>query len=385
MFEKNITQKFLKTLDHIEFGSIEVITPDGISHQFSGSKPSVHATLTLNDWRTIPSLVSKGDIGFAEAYRNGWWDSDDLANLFLLSLQNEAALEKYIHGSFIGRLAARIAYLFTRNSINGSKKNIHAHYDIGNEFYKLWLDDSMTYSSGLFTSQTDSLLQAQHNKYDRIINRLDKSGRLLEIGCGWGGFAERALGEKDFEIKGLTISHAQHDYACNRLGKNAHIALEDYRIQKGKYNNIVSIEMFEAVGERYWSSYFSQLKALLEQKGKAIIQTITMGDEFFERYRTSGDMIRTYIFPGGMLPSQLSFAHESQKAGLRITDTHLFGQDYSLTLDHWLKKFESKLSNIKKLGLDEPFIRLWRFYLSMCIASFKIGRTNVMQVELTHA
>ncbi|MDX1975218.1 MAG: cyclopropane-fatty-acyl-phospholipid synthase family protein [Rickettsiales bacterium] len=364
---------------------MDVTTPDGKLHQFSGRKPSTHATLKLHDWRAIPVFATKGDTGFAEAYRDGWWDSDDLTNLFLIGLQNESALDKYIYGSVIGRIAARFSYLFTRNTLGGSKRNIHAHYDLGNEFYKLWLDESMTYSSALFTSATEDLLQAQYNKYDRIIGRLGDSGRLLEIGCGWGGFAERAVSKKDYEIKGLTISNAQHEYAKNRLGNNAQIALEDYRLQQGKYNNIVSIEMFEAVGERFWPVYFCKLKSLLEQKGKAVVQTITIGNEYFERYRTGGDMIRTYIFPGGMLPSSQRFAEESKKAGLQITDTHMFGQDYALTAQHWLKRFEAKLGDIKTLGFDEPFIRLWRFYLTCCIASFKVGRTDVMQVELVHA
>ncbi len=385
MLERTITHQFLKALEHIEFGSIDVTTPDGKQHQFGGRNQGPHATLTLYDWRAISIFATKGDIGFAEAYRDGWWDSDDLTNLFTVGLQNEAALDKYIYGNVIGRIAARVSYLFTRNTVSGSKKNIHAHYDLGNEFYKLWLDESMTYSSALFTSPTEDLAQAQHNKYDRIIDRLGHSGRVLEIGCGWGGFAERALGKKDFEIKGLTISNAQHEYATKRLNNNAQIVLEDYRLQQGKYNSIVSIEMFEAVGERFWPVYFDKLKSLLADKGKAIIQTITIGNEYFERYRTGGDMIRTYIFPGGMLPSTQRFAEESQKAGLKIADTHMFGQDYALTVDHWRQGFESKLSEIKNLGFDEPFIRLWRFYLTCCIASFKVGRTDVMQVELQHA
>jgi cyclopropane-fatty-acyl-phospholipid synthase len=385
MLEKTITLQFLKALEHIEYGSMDVTTPDGKLHQFKGHKPSVHSTLNLHDWRAIKLFATKGDTGFAEAYRDGFWDSDDLANLFVIGLQNEAALDKYIYGSLLGRIASRISYLFTRNTIDGSKKNIHAHYDLGNAFYKLWLDESMTYSSALFTAPNQNLVEAQHNKYDRILERLGDSGRVLEIGCGWGGFAERAVTQKDYEIKGLTISNAQHEYATKRLGNNAHIALEDYRLQNGKYNSIVSIEMFEAVGEKFWPVYFGKLKSLLADKGKAVIQTITIGNEYFDRYRTGGDMIRTYIFPGGMLPSPARFEQESKKAGLRITDTHAFGQDYALTVQHWLSRFESKLSEIKTLGFDEPFIRLWRFYLTCCIASFKVGRTDVMQVELSHA
>lgn len=385
MLGKIITYQFLKVLEHIEFGSIDVITPDGKIHQFKSGRQSAHTTLTLHDWRAIPMLATKGDIGFAQAYRDGWWDSDDLTSLFLIGLQNEAALDKYIYGGLIGQIIARGSYLLTRNTLSGSKKNIHAHYDLGNEFYKLWLDESMTYSSALFSSPTEDLVQAQHNKYDRIIERLGNSGSLLEIGCGWGGFAERAIGKKDYEIKALTISDAQHQYATKRLGNNARIVLEDYRVQQGKYNNIVSIEMFEALGERFWPVYFNKLKSLLDRKGKAVIQTITIGNQYFERYRKSGDLIRTYIFPGGMLPSTERFAEESKKAGFQITDTYMFGQDYAHTIEQWLSQFDNKISEVKALGFDEPFIRLWRLYLACCIASFKVGRTDVMQAELIHA
>lgn len=385
MIEKMVTQQFLKSLENIEFGAMHVTTPDGKQYSFYGKNPGEHANLHLHDWRVIRQFASKGDTGLAEAYRDGWWDSDDLAKLFTVGLQNEKTLNSYIYGGIFGRIAARIAYLFTRNTLNGSKKNIHAHYDLGNDFYKLWLDETMTYSSALFDSPDQPLVQAQHNKYDRILNRLSDSGTLLEVGCGWGGFAERALHKNDFTMKGLTISKSQYDYAHKRVGQNVDIAFEDYRIQQGKYDNIVSIEMFEAVGEKYWPTYFGKLQELLAKKGKAVVQTITIKDEYFESYRRGGDMIRTYIFPGGMLPSPTRFEHEAAKAGLRMTDSHGFGKDYALTLQHWLHNFDAKLADVKNLGFDNAFIRMWRFYLTCCIASFSVGRTDVVQVELQHA
>lgn len=385
MIEQNITKQFLKALKHLEFGALNVQTPDGKSYGFAGSKPGAHACLYLHDWRAIRLLAAKGDTGFAEAYRDGWWDSDDLTALFSVGLQNEAILSRYIYGGILGRIAARISYLFTRNTLAGSKKNIHAHYDLGNDFYKLWLDETMTYSAALFESPDQPLSVAQNNKYDRILGRLSNSGRLLEIGCGWGGFSERAMQCNDYQIKGLTISNAQYDYARDRLGNKAEVAMEDYRIQKGKYDHIVSIEMFEAVGEQYWPTYFGKLRDLLTQKGRAVIQTITIKDEYFESYRRGGDMIRTYIFPGGMLPSATRFVEEAQKAGLRMTDSHAFGNDYATTLQHWLHRFEAKIADVKALGFDASFIRMWRFYLSCCIASFHVGRTDVMQMELQHA
>ena len=385
MFEKRMIRQFLQCLERIECGTATVTTPEGCSYSFSGELPGPHASLHIRDYRMLTALACRGDIGFAEAYRDGWCDSDDLTSLFLVALLNERAFDGYIYGGLFGRILSRMAYLFTRNTLSGSRKNIHAHYDLGNDFYALWLDPTMTYSAALFTPGNDNLSEAQHRKYDRITNRLRSSGSLLEVGCGWGGFAERALERGDYGIKGLTISQAQHDYATRRLGKRADIALEDYRLQEGRYDNIVSIEMFEAVGEQFWATYFSKLKSLLAEKGKAVVQTITIGDPYFDRYRTSGDPIRSFIFPGGMLPSPSRFEAESGKAGLRVTDRFAFGQDYARTMEHWLERFEQRLGDVRALGFDERFIRLWRFYLTSCIASFRSGRTNVMQMELQHA
>lgn len=384
MFDKKITRIFLDTLSHIQYGTVTVTIPDGKVYSYSGTAPGVHADIILHNWYAIPALSANGDIGFAEGYQQGWWSSTNLTNLFYLGLQNEAILSKYIHGSALARMVSKIAYIFTQNTIKGSRRNIHAHYDLGNEFYKLWLDPTMTYSSAIFANEEEDLTQAQHRKYDRIIERLGNSGKMLEIGCGWGGFAERALESKDYMIKGLTISDAQYIYATERLQKRAHIALEDYRIQTGKFDAIVSIEMFEAVGEKYWPIYFGKLKSLLANGGKAVVQTITIGEEYFNAYCKGGDAIRTFIFPGGMLPSHTRFEEESMKAGLKLTDRFAFGQDYARTLECWLNRFEARLNEIRMLGFDEKFIRMWRFYLSSCIASFRINRTDVMQLELQH-
>jgi len=385
MFERQIINRFLETLNHIEYGSLTVTTPDGKTMSYQGPQTGADAHFVVQDWRAITALASSGDIGLAEGYRDGWWSSDDLVELFYFGLQNESALNKYIYGGVFARVAAKLAYLFTQNTLKGSRKNIHAHYDLGNDFYTLWLDQTMTYSSAIFHDQNDDLEKAQHSKYDRIINRLGASGRVLEIGCGWGGFAERALQTRDYAIKGLTISNEQHAFATERLGQKAEIALEDYRLQTGRYDNIVSIEMFEAVGENYWPLYFNKLKSLLAGNGKALVQTITIGEDYFDRYRQGGDAIRTFIFPGGMLPSPKRFEEESVKAGFKLTDAFAFGQDYARTLELWLERFEERLGEVRALGFDEKFIRMWRFYLTSCIASFKIGRTNVMQMELQHA
>lgn len=385
MLHRHISQRFLDAMSRIEHGSIDVKMPDGRSYFFSGKNPGAAANICIHDWHVIPGLAIKGDIALAESYRDGLWETEDLTDLFLFGLQNQKPLDSYIHGSAFGRLASNIAYLFTRNTIKGSKKNIQAHYDLGNEFYKLWLDPSMTYSSAIFANQNEPLEDAQKRKYDRIIERINSSGRLLEIGCGWGGFAERALQTGDYGIKGLTISQAQYDFATRRVGKDALIALEDYRHQNGLYDQIVSIEMFEAVGEQYWPVYFSKIKSLLAQKGKALVQTITISDENFSRYRNGGDAIRSFIFPGGMLPSPSRFKEESMKSGLKLTDQYAFGNDYALTMTQWLKNFDMKVKEVKAMGFDDKFIRMWRFYLTCCIAAFKHGHINVMQMELQHA
>ncbi|HWV14503.1 MAG TPA: cyclopropane-fatty-acyl-phospholipid synthase family protein [Cellvibrio sp.] len=385
MFERYIAKRFLAALERTEYGSLEIATPDGKKHLFKGSAPGAEAQLDLYDWSVVDTMIRHGDIALAESYRDGLWDSPDPTQLFLFGLQNQSAMGDYIDGSAFGRLASRIAYLFTRNSVQGSKKNIHAHYDLGNDFYALWLDPSMTYSSAIFRDENENLEDAQTRKYDRMIDRLNPSGSLLEIGCGWGGFAERALQRGDYGIKGLTISKAQHEYAANRMGKNAEIALEDYRHQQGLYDQIVSIEMFEAVGEKFWPVYFSTLKSLLAKKGRAMIQSITIADASFDRYRTSGDAIRTFIFPGGMLPSPSRFKAESAKAGLHVTNDFSFGQHYALTLTHWLNNFDEKINAVKAMGFDQKFIRMWRFYLTCCIAAFKHERIDVMQWELQHA
>ena len=386
MFSKKISNQLFKQLDSMESGSLKIITPDGQERHFEGRHAGEKATLEFRDWSVIGNMIRKGDIGFAEDYRAGKWDTDNLAALTTLGLRNRTAMDKLVNGKKISQALAMLSYLFKMNSIKGSKRNIHAHYDLGNEFYKLWLDPSMTYSSAIFKSNEESLTQAQYNKYDRILNCLNTtSGNILEIGCGWGGFAERANSNGDFKVKGITLSDEQYDYARNRLGGASNIVLEDYRHQNGKFDHIVSIEMFEAVGEKYWSTYFGKIASLLNQKGKAVIQTITMNDADFPSYRRGSDFIRSYIFPGGMLPSPTRFIQEAKKAGLKVGIPFYFAQDYAKTLEIWLENFDAKREEIIAMGFDEGFIRLWRFYLAGCIAGFRTERTNVMQIELSHA
>lgn len=382
MFEKSL----LKILGNTEYGKLELSTPKEKTYVFEGQQPGPNAHIKIKDWRTVRHVILKGSIGVMEAYRDDLWESNDVPELLSFFIKNEKALRSFYYGKPPFYLFERLKYLFRLNSLSGAKRNIHAHYDLGNDFYALWLDPSMTYSSALFGGETRSLEAAQLNKYQRVLSLLEKnSGRLLEIGCGWGSFIKQALDKHDFSVKGITLSKAQQIYAQHKLDQRAEIALEDYREQKDTYDHIVSIEMIEAVGERYWPIYFRKIAALLSDKGQAVIQAITIHDDLFKDYRSSGDAIRSFIFPGGMLFSPSRFYQEAQRAGLAITDKFEFGQDYAKTLKCWLANFDKKQKEIIALGFSKSFIRIWRLYLAMCIAGFETKRTNVMQVRLAHA
>jgi len=387
MMNKTASEQLLKRLDQLSWGSLTLTTPDGRVRTFAGQeRVDHHANLVVHDWGVITNLIRKGDIGFADDYRAGKWDTDDINQLVQVGLKNQTAMQDMVAGNKLYSMLSSLFYLFRLNTIKGSKKNIHAHYDLGNAFYQLWLDPSMTYSSALFKTEHDSLTQAQHHKYDRMLDCMQtESGRLLEVGCGWGGLAERAVQRGDYDIKGITLSHEQHAFAQSRLGKNVNIALEDYRHQTGIYDRILSIEMFEAVGERFWPVYFQKLKSLLAKNGKAVVQTITINEKDFPAYRRGGDFIRSFIFPGGMLPSVSRFKQEAEKAGLKTHTPFMFGQDYARTLETWLANFDQQKQAITALGFDEGFIRLWRFYLATCAAGFSVNKTDVMQMEMSHA
>jgi cyclopropane-fatty-acyl-phospholipid synthase len=386
MLAKYAADELLKRFDHLETGRIRLSTPDGRQREFEGKMPGRVVDLDIKDWRVISNVARYGNIGLAQDYKDGKWDSSDLSGLVQLGIENKVALKGFILGSSFFRKLSSLSYLLRLNTINGSRKNIQAHYDLGNDFYKLWLDPSMTYSSALYRTGNETLEQAQHNKYDRILDQLNtNSGSILEIGCGWGGFAARAMGRGDFAIRGLTLSEQQKAYADQRQIANAHIVLEDYRIQKGKFDNIVSIEMFEAVGEKFWPQYFSQIRTQLKSSGRAVVQTITINDNDFQNYRAGGDFIRSFIFPGGLLPSPSTFRVAARASGLRPQNEFYFGQDYARTLEEWLGNFEAKSNEIKNLGYDAGFIRLWRLYLAACAGAFRAGKINVMQVELVHA
>ncbi len=382
---------FLRTLEHLRHGHLVVHTPDGRHLSFGRASADgvAAAHLAIADWRACSKILSGGDIGFAEALRDGWVDSADLTALLRLVIANEQVVAKLMHSSGIAGLVHRIRHLLNRNSKAGSKRNIHAHYDLGNDFYRLWLDGSWTYSSALFAGEfSQPLASAQYRKYQRIIDtlRLQPGQRVLEIGCGWGGFAEYAAA-RGIQVHGITVSQAQLEFAQDRLrraGLDGLATLEfcDYRDLAGSYDAVVSIEMFEAVGEQYWPGYFETVAARLKHGGEALIQSITIDDARFEQYRGGTDFIQQFIFPGGMLPAPARFRREADKAGLGTLESFAFGKDYAETLRRWRAAFEAALNEVRTLGFDEPFIRVWRLYLAYCEAGFDSGRTDVMHFHL---
>lgn len=378
----------LKLFTRLKKGRLEVITPEGV-HLLFGEEDSPSAQIHLKTWNVCSSALKSGDIGFAESYIAGEWETNDLTALLGVFLENRKAVEQVIYGSTLGGLAYKIKHCFNRNTKTQARKNIHAHYDLGNPFYQLWLDPSMTYSSALFENNpTLDLEQGQTAKYQALLNFLNpqKGDRILEIGCGWGGFAEKACA-MGAQVLGLTLSDEQLAYAQNRLeqsdlGHQAEFRLQDYRDCKGTFDHIASIEMFEAVGEAYWPTYFESVHRLLNPKGKAAIQTIVIAEELFDRYRKSTDFIQQYIFPGGMLPSRNKFVEMAQKHGLRVVNEKKFGKDYAQTLKQWQKTFIDQTDAVRHLGFDEAFVRTWHFYLAYCEAGFEYQNTDVIQFYL---
>jgi cyclopropane-fatty-acyl-phospholipid synthase len=380
-----VEKSWRDALSRLEVGRLEFIAPNGEVTIAGGKKPGPNARFHIHDWDVLRRIMARGDIGLGEEYIAGSWETDDVEALVSLFLLNLDHLENFSNGNFLNRLGFVIHNaLVRRNSIAGSARNIKAHYDVGNDFYSLWLDKSMTYSSALY-KDTDALYDAQLNKYDRILSKFSKPhASVLEIGCGWGGFAERAAGA-DHNVTGLTISPSQHRFATERLNGKADIRLEDYRKSKGTFDQIVSIEMFEAVGEHYWPQYFATVAERLKQGGRAVIQTITIRDDLFAGYRSRSDFIRHYVFPGGMLPSLGRFREEAERAGLKFADAFSFGKDYARTLRDWSNRMQEKSAEVMALGHDQQFLRNWEFYLGICAASFNVARTDVVQVELVNA
>lgn len=380
---------FIKILSKISTGSLTLTDPQGSSVTLGRPGELPHAEMRIHDWRACGRIMRQGDVGFAESLRRGWVDCHDLLSLFTLAMRNEK-LTTAVNGHWWALLVKRLKHWILKdNSRRGSRRNILSHYDLGNDFYRLWLDPSMTYSAGIFDQDLSrSLEQAQIAKYDRILDELNaQPGQtVLEIGCGWGGFAERAA-QRGLKVFGITLSDAQLEWACDRIQKaglseQVTLVLQDYRDVTGKFDHIVSIEMFEAVGLLHWHSYFQTLSRCLNPGGRVVIQTIDIADNYFDAYRTGTDFIQQYIFPGGMLPSPTRFMHECERVGLRSSDLKSFGLDYAETMKRWAQHFEHHISAIREQGFDEAFIRIWRMYLAYCEAGFREKRIDVKQWTL---
>jgi len=377
------TRLVFELLDQLTGGLLEVRLPGGDRRLFGDGEHGV--TLQVRDEAMFGQVLARGDIGLAEAYLDGHWDSPDITGLLTLLARNRPALRKAVYGSWRNLLAARLRHWLNGNSKAGSKRNIMAHYDLGNDFYKLWLDPTMSYSSALYRAVDDGGLEtAQRAKYSRILRKLKAAPgqRVLEIGCGWGGFAEMAVAS-GLDVTGLTLSPAQLAWARQRVPA-ADLRLQDYRDTREQFDHVVSIEMFEAVGESWWPSYFKTIARSLKPGGRAVIQSITIGDDLFADYRRGTDFIQQYVFPGGMLPSRAAFRAAAARQGLVVHGEYAFGEDYARTLAEWRHAFELNWPQIAALGFDEHFRRLWRMYLCYCEAGFLAGNIDVVHFELAH-
>ncbi|MDC0739437.1 cyclopropane-fatty-acyl-phospholipid synthase [Cognatishimia sp. SS12] len=378
-----VKREFLSCCDRITYGQLSLKTPDGALHRFGTTGPV--ADMDIRDWSVISAMAARGDVGLGETYVAGLWETSSIETLVTVALRNFDTFSDFANPSAFNRFKFLVVdRLLRANSLSGASRNIRAHYDVGNEFYQLWLDPGMTYSSALFAGTETDLERAQAKKNNRVLSRLADGERILEIGCGWGGFAERAA-DQGHHVTGLTLSPSQKGYADARLDGRADIRLEDYRSIQGTFDNIVSIEMIEAVGERYWPSYFATLKARLAEGGRALVQAITVQDSYFDLYRRGSDYIRQYTFPGGMLLSDAVIADQARTAGLQVRDNFAFGQDYARTCRVWAERLMAQREKVLALGHDQAFLRNWQFYLEICAASFAVGQTDVVQVELAHA
>ncbi len=386
-----------RLLKGIRHGTLDVQLPDGTMIHFGAAAggtdgTELRAALRMHDWGVCAAALKSGDIGFAESFIAGQWSTPDLTALLTLFIANRDEVESMIYGTWWGSLLYRAKHLFNRNSRSGSKKNIHAHYDLGNEFYRLWLDPTMNYSSAWFEGTPNGdLVDAQWAKVRRALAEcgVQPGDRVLEIGCGWGALAECAARDFGASVTGVTLSREQLAWGQQRLadaGLPGDLRFQDYRdIADGPFDAVASIEMFEAVGRAYWPSYFETLKAQLKPGGRACVQSITIRDDLFERYVKSTDFIQQYIFPGGLLPSPSAFREAAAKAGLKVINELDFGLDYAETLRRWRERFLAADGAVRKLGFDTRFMRIWEFYLGYCEAAFATRNTSVMQFTLQRA
>lgn len=380
-------QFFLRMLRQAQHGTLQMTLPDGRLEKFGSGHPEIQ--IQIKTWDALELILSKGDLGFAEVVIQGDVRVNDTVALIEWACLNEQDLSQAFHGTWIGNLVAKFRHLLNRNNRKGAQKNIMAHYDLGNDFYQLWLDPSMTYSSALFSKNHQDIQSAQMAKYDRIIDQLQikASDHILEIGCGWGGFFSRAIEKTGCQVTAVMNSprQAQHNKKMiEAKGLTSHVNLiqQDYRDIEGKFDKVVSIEMIEAVGQQYWKTFFEKVGSSLKEKGAALIQGITIREDFFDHYRKNTDFIQQYVFPGGMLLTNKVFKESGKEQNLYLSDVHEFGLDYAQTLKLWREKFNQVLPEVKALGFDETFIRLWNLYFCYCEGAFRAKRINVGQFLL---
>ena len=377
------------TINQLKIGSMTFVLLDGRKFESQGKEPGPHGEIYVRNDDLFARILREGDLGFCEAYMDGWFDTPDLQGLMDVILINNDSVGRGFPGQGLVKYFERFRHWMNRNTKEQAAKNISYHYDLGNEFYSAWLDETMTYSSALYRSNNESLHEAQLNKYASIMDRMGvgENDHVLEVGCGWGGFAEYAAGTRGAKVTGLTISKEQHDFAKARmqregLNDKVEIVMRDYRDETGTYDGLASIEMFEAVGEKFWPGYFDMVKGRLKPGATASIQIITIADKLFPYYRENVDFIQKYIFPGGMLPSPSALRDQTSRAGLEFTGSVEFGQSYSETLRIWHNAFNNKWDDIQKLGFDDRFKRMWDFYLTCCASCFWAGTCDVTQIAI---
>ncbi len=381
------TRMFLQILKRSKYGTVDLSLPDGRRENYGDGLPIIR--VEVKTWEAIDMLFSRGDLGLAEAIVEGSLTVDNTVALIEWACRNDQDLGQALHGTWYVMLAAQIRHFLNRNDRGGAKKNVMAHYDLGNEFYRLWLDPSMTYSSAIFDRPGQDIHSAQMAKYDRILDSLNvKSGdHLLEIGCGWGGFFSRAVERTGCKVTAVMNSPEQARHNQRKINEQkmaGHVTLlqQDYRDIEGKYDKVVSIEMIEAVGEKYWGTFFGKVGSSLKNRGGALIQGITIREDLFYSYRKSTDFIQQHVFPGGMLLTNRVFREQGRKHGMNLANSFEFGLDYAETLKIWRQNFNKALPHVSAMGFDETFVRLWNLYLSYCEGAFRAGRISVGQFLL---
>jgi len=381
-----------RLLNQVRYGRLVIVLPSGKSLVAQGSLPGADAKIILNNWRSVRRMVTGGDIGFAQAYIEGDCTTPDLTSVIRFAARNRDTLLSTLRGSRFMRLIHRVGHLLNANTRRGSRKNIEAHYDLGNDFYRRWLDQTMLYSSAIWNEKTHSLESAQEYKLQCIADKLALEGgeKILEIGCGWGALATFLAEQGDAHVTGITLSPSQLAWANKVVAEAGQaeavdLRLQDYRDVEGQFDRIVSIEMFEAVGEAYWPEYFATLKRCLKPGGRAVLQIISIEDARYENYRRKADFIQKFIFPGGFLPSDKVLKRDLSKTGLALKEIEHFGHSYALTLAEWHQRFISNWPAIEQLGFDDRFRRLWEYYLCYCEGGFEEGAINVGLYTIEHA